>query len=232
MLEKHLEITTDAGERKAIAKRIAVLYEDALKQREQAVRAWETVLEIDASDGDALESLAQLHLAGGAFRELADVYARKLELATRPEERRMLFAAERARLRGEADRARAGDRAAAQPAGGDAGRRRGAVVAGSDLHQRRAARGPRRGAGHPHRRSRRRPQERDELAFRAARLTETELSDVEAAIGRYQGILAATPDHAGTREALGAIARGDDYRVPAIAVLEPILRSGARLGAR
>ena len=38
---------TDAGERKAIAKRIAVLYEDALKQREQAVRAWETVLEID-----------------------------------------------------------------------------------------------------------------------------------------------------------------------------------------
>jgi hypothetical protein len=35
------------GERKAIAKRIAVLYEDALKQREQAVRAWETVLEID-----------------------------------------------------------------------------------------------------------------------------------------------------------------------------------------
>ena len=48
VLEKHLEIATDAGERKAIAKRIAVLYEDALKQREQAVRAWETVLEIDA----------------------------------------------------------------------------------------------------------------------------------------------------------------------------------------
>ena len=46
---------TDAGERKAIAKRIAVLYEDALKQREQAVRAWETVLEIDPGDGDALE---------------------------------------------------------------------------------------------------------------------------------------------------------------------------------
>ena len=50
-------------------------------------------------------------------------------------------------------------------------------------------------------------------------------SDVEAAIGRYQGILAATPRHAPSREALGAIARGDDYRVPAIAVLEPILRN-------
>ena len=67
--------------------------------------------------------------------------------------------------------------------------------------------------------------ERDGLAFRAARITETELSDVEGAISRYQGILAATPDHPGTREALSAIARGDDYRVPAIAVLEPILRN-------
>src|SRR4029079_2578265 len=66
--------------------------------------------------------------------------------------------------------------------------------------------------------------ERDELAFRAARITETELSDVEAAISRYQGILATTPDHAEAREALGTIARGDDYRVPAIAVLEPVLR--------
>ena len=67
--------------------------------------------------------------------------------------------------------------------------------------------------------------ERDGLAYRAARITETELSDVEGAISRYQGILAATPDHPGTREALSAIARGDDYRVPAIAVLEPILRN-------
>ncbi len=90
ILEKHLEITTAATERKAMAKRIAVLYEDALKQREPAVRAWETVLEIDPNDADALESLAQLHLAGGAFRELCDVYARKLELTKRPEERRML----------------------------------------------------------------------------------------------------------------------------------------------
>ena len=52
--------------------------------------------------------------------------------------------------------------------------------------------------------------ERDGLAYRAARITETELSDVEGAISRYQGILAATPDHPGTREALSAIARGDD----------------------
>src|SRR6185503_17393286 len=49
-LEKHLEMTPDANERKAMAKRIAVLYEDALGERERAVRAWETVLEIDPAE--------------------------------------------------------------------------------------------------------------------------------------------------------------------------------------
>ena len=99
VLEKHLEIATDAGERKAIAKRIAVLYEDALKQREQAVRAWETVLEIDASDGDALESLAQLHPAGGVVpRADRGLRAQAGAVRSGAEERRLLFAAERAHL--------------------------------------------------------------------------------------------------------------------------------------
>src|SRR4029079_5553668 len=92
VLEKHLEITSDAAERKEIAKRIAVLYDDALKQREAAVRAWETVLEIDPRDGDALEAMALLHAARGAYRDLTEVYARKLELSDRREERRLLFA--------------------------------------------------------------------------------------------------------------------------------------------
>ena len=76
-----------------MAKRIAVLYEDALKEPEQAVRAWETVLEIDPGEIEALESLAQLHFAAGAFRELVEVYGRKLELTgpERKDERRMLL---------------------------------------------------------------------------------------------------------------------------------------------
>jgi hypothetical protein len=52
--------------------------------------------------------------------------------------------------------------------------------------QRRTAHRSDRGAGHPARFARR-AADRDELAFRAARITETELSDVEAAISRYQG---------------------------------------------
>ena len=101
MLERHLEMAVDGDERKVIAKRIAVLYEDALKESEQAVRAWETVLEIDPNEPEALESLAQLHLAAGAFRELCEVYARKIEITDRADERRMLLHAERPHLRGE-----------------------------------------------------------------------------------------------------------------------------------
>src|SRR4029077_19737345 len=66
---------------------------------------------------------------------------------------------------------------------------------------------------------------RDALAFRAARLVESELSDVEGAIGRYQRILALSPQNLPTLEALLTIARGDDYRLPAISVLEPVLRA-------
>ena len=105
VLERHFEVTVDAEERKAIAKRIAVLYEDALKQREQAVRAWETVLEIDPNEAEALESLAQLHLQAGDFRELAGVY-RAQDRADRTRRRTPhAVLAERAHLRREARRA-------------------------------------------------------------------------------------------------------------------------------
>jgi tetratricopeptide (TPR) repeat protein len=71
------------------------------------------------------------------------------------------------------------------------------------------------------------PVQRDALAVRAARLLEDELSDVDGAIGRYREVLERTPAHPEARAALSQIARGDDYRMPAIAALEPLLRAGA-----
>ena len=225
VLEKHLEITPDAGERKAIAKRIAVLYDDALKQREQAVRAWEMVLEIDPRDGDALDALGLLHAASGAYRELTDVYARKLELSDRREDRRLLFA-QSARIfeenLTEPDQAVDQLRKLLEETPGDDEalvsldriftneERHSDLVDVLDIRAgfAKQAAGPRRA-----RPSARRASPRPIF------------SDVEAAISRYQGILAATPNHAGTLEALFTIARGDDYRVPAIEALEPILRA-------
>jgi tetratricopeptide (TPR) repeat protein len=227
ILERHLEMAVDADERKVIATRIAHLYEDALKEPERAVRAWETVLEIDPNEGEALESLAQLHLASLSYQELADVYARKIEITERADERRMLFL-QSARIHeenlGDAERAIEQLRAllAETPGDGEALAELDRILTAegrqTDLVEVLDARtaGAKDAAA------------RDELAFRAARLTETELSDVEGAIGRYAAILAGSPAHAGAREALYAIARGDDYRLPAVGVLEPLERAGRR----
>jgi tetratricopeptide (TPR) repeat protein len=224
VLERHLEISIDGEERKAIAKRIALLQQDALDQPDQAVRAWETVLEIDPNDGEALEALAQLHLNAGAFRELADIYARKIELTDRADERRMLFMQSAHIFEeklSEPDRAIEQLRALLAETPGDgealadldriltAEARHVDLVEVLDLRAGRA----------------RDAASRDELAYRAARLTEVEIGDVEGAIGRYARILQGAPGHAGAREALFAIARGDDYRLPAVEVLEPLARA-------
>ena len=212
ILERHLEIAVDGDERKVIAKRIAVLYEDALKESERAVRAWETVLEIDPNEAEALESLAQLHLAAGAFRELAEVYARKIEITDRADERRMLFM-QSARIYeenlSEPDRAIEQLRALLVETPGDG-------EALTDLDRILTAEGRQtdlvevldaRAAGVQD------PAARDELAFRAARLVETELGDVEGAIGRYAKILAAGAEACrGARRALRDRAR---RRLPA-----------------
>ena len=199
VLERHLEMAVDGDKRKVIAKRIAVLYEDALKESEKAVRAWETVLEIDPNEGEALESLAQLHLAAGAYRELCEVYARKIDITDRDDERRMLFM-QSARIYEqnltEPDRAIEQLRALLAETPGDG-------EALTDLDRILEAEGRQsdlvevidaRAAGT------RDAASRDELAFRAARIVETELGDVDGAIGRYAKILAVSPQHAGARE--------------------------------
>ncbi len=226
ILEKHAEVTLDAAEKKAITKRVAVLYEDALKQRDAALRAWEAVLEIDGNDVEALDALAQLHLAGSSFRDLSEILERKLQLVEIPTHRRALRL-ELARLYD--DKLQEADQAVAQlravldeaPQGGDpeALAALDAIFSRDERHADLLEVLDARAAGETSAAA------RDELALRAARLTEVELSDVEGGIARYQKILAASPQHAGAREALATIARGADYRLSAIAALEPVLRA-------
>jgi tetratricopeptide (TPR) repeat protein len=223
VLERHAEITLDAGEKKTITKRVALLYEDALKQRESALRAWEAVLDIDANDVEALDALAQLHLAGGSYRELSEILERKLQLVEIPTHRRQLRL-DLARLYDEkldeADQAVSHLRAVLDESAGD----KEALAALDGIFSRderhadllevldlRAA-----GETGP---------VHEALALRAAKLTEVELSDVEGGIARYQRLLAEAPQNGGAREALAAIARGTDYRLPAVAALEPVLRA-------
>ncbi len=225
VLERHADITLDAGEKKTIAKRIAVLYEDALKQREPALRAWEAVLDIDANDVEALDALAQLHLAGSSYRELAEILERKLQLVEIPAHRRALRLevarlydeklqeADQAvsQLRAVLDEATAADRDALAALDG--------IFTRDERHADLLEVLDARAAGETS------ATDRDALALRAARLTEVELSDVEGGVARYQKILAASPGDAGAKDALWAIARATDYRMSAVTALEPVLRA-------
>ena len=83
VLEQHLEIVSDTERRKALTKRMAVLFEDALKNPTKAIDGWRGVLDIDDSDEEALDALARLYVASSQWRSLVDIYQRKIELSAR-----------------------------------------------------------------------------------------------------------------------------------------------------
>ena len=224
VLEKHLEIATDPADRKLIAKRIAVLYELALKEPERAIRAWQDVLGIDDGDVEALDALAALYQTSASWRELAEIFERKIQITQAVGDRRAL------RLQaatlyddklGESNEAVSQLRAILDESAND----REALDALDRVFAREGRHADLlevldlRMVGESD------PAAQDQLAFRAAKLVEVDLSDSEAAIARYQAILARTPAHAEAREALWAIARGSDFRLQAVAALDPILRA-------
>ena len=226
VLERHLDVATGshAGDRKLIAKRIAVLYEDALREGPSAMRAWQNVLEIDDADQEALLALARLYLESSSWRELVEIYDRKIALTEDVAERRRLRLAAAEvyddKL-SEAEDAVGQLRAILDDQPNDPDTlavldrlfaREGRPTDLLEVLDLRIAAASD-------------PAAIDEFAFRAARLVETDLSDTEAAIRRYQAILDRKAQHPGALEALWTIARADDYRLLAAAALEPVLRA-------
>ncbi|HEY8924983.1 MAG TPA: tetratricopeptide repeat protein, partial [Polyangia bacterium] len=223
VLEKHLTIVNDPDARKEIAKRTARLYDQGLKQRDRAIDAWRVVTEIDDADMEALDALGRLYVASQAWRDLASVLQRKIEITTDATSLRLLRLTA-ARLHDE----RLGDstealtqlRAILDTAPADAETlefmdrilsREGQHADLLDVLDRRVA-------------IEKDPAARDTIAMRAASLLADELSDLEGAIGRYRQIVERSPGNEEAREALWRTARGDDYRAAAIAALEPLLR--------
>jgi tetratricopeptide (TPR) repeat protein len=223
-LEQHLEIVSDGDRRKVLTKRMAVLFEDALRNADKAVEAWRSVLDVDDADEEALDALGRLYVAGGNWRELVEVYQRKIELARDPQSLRYLrFLSARVyeeKLE-EPDEAASQLRAVLDAHHGDVDalgmldriftreNQHFELLEVLDLRVASAE-----GA------------ERDALAYRAAQLVEKELDDQGGAVARYRDILARNAGHEGARQALWAIARGESYRLPAVAALEPVLRAG------
>jgi tetratricopeptide (TPR) repeat protein len=224
ILEQHLEIVSDPERRKTLTKRMAVLFEDALRNADKAVESWRAVLDVDDSDEEALDALARLYVAGGDWRELVEVYQRKIELAHDPQALRYLrFLSARVfeeKLE-EPDEAASQLRAVldAHPGDGDALGMLDRIFSREGQHFELLEVLDLRAEGAP-------GAEKDALAYRAAQLVERELDDQGGAVARYRDILARTPGHEGSRTALWAIARGESYRLPAVAALEPVLRAG------
>jgi len=224
VLEKHLEIVTDPAARKEIAKRTARVYDQVLKQRERAIESWRVVLEIDDADLDALDALGRLYVATLAWRDLAAVLQRKIEITTDLPNLRVMRLTS-ARLFDErlddSQEALGQLRSILEFAPGDRETlefmdrilsREGQHADLLEVLDRRVA-------------IEAEPAVRDAIAMRAAALLGEELSDVSGAIGRYREIVERSPDHVEARDALWAIARGGDFRADAIAALEPLLRA-------
>ncbi len=80
-LLKKAQLVTDAAEREEIRIRIATVWEEMLANAEQAIVAWNVVLQDNPSNVRALRALDRLYLTRGEFRELADNLQRQLTLA-------------------------------------------------------------------------------------------------------------------------------------------------------
>ncbi|HJX53704.1 MAG TPA: hypothetical protein VJ801_13135 [Polyangia bacterium] len=224
-LEKHAEVVVEAHEREQLAKRVAVLHEKVLGQPDKAIAAWRSVLDMDEESVEALDALERLYGEVGDWTSLAEVLQRKVEachdVATL---RRLWFQA--AHLHDEKlnDAAEAANQLRAilgiDPDDAEA------LEFISQIYAREGKHADLVEVLDTRARGARSSEERDALALRAAQLVQTELGDVAGAVERYRAILERTANHEKARAALWELARHEDYRVTAIAVLEPVLRAG------
>jgi tetratricopeptide (TPR) repeat protein len=227
VLEQHLEVLSSPAERKEIAKRIANLEDHTLKQRERAIDAWRTVLEIDDADLDALDALGRLYIGGGAWRDLAAVLQRKIELTPDLANLRLMRLTA-ARLYeeklGEAQEAVGQLRAVLDvfPEDIEALVQLDRILSHEGQHAELLEVLDLRAAVEAE------AAVRDQIAVRAARLLADQLSDVEGALARYRQVLERSPGNVEAEEEVWKIARGEDYRRTAVSVLEPVLRAEAR----
>ncbi|MDY0000848.1 MAG: tetratricopeptide repeat protein, partial [Polyangia bacterium] len=80
ILKRRVELSPDAGERRALLGRVAMLYEEALENAEEASSAWMTVLDEQPSDLEAIRALARLYEQASRWNDLLGMLERELDL--------------------------------------------------------------------------------------------------------------------------------------------------------
>ena len=225
IVARRAELTEDAGVRLVLLHRVAALYEDVLDDASHAIGAYKNVLSVDDTDLAALDALERLYAApGGDARELAVTLERKIELTSEVPARQALRHSAAKVYETQLDdvyqaighlTAILDDDANDLTALVDLDR----IYAKQkmwpellDVVDRRALAASTGG-------------ERANLAFRAAKLVEVELSDPDAAIPRYGAVLGVQSDHAPAREALEQLMQRDELVAAATPILERVYRA-------
>ena len=224
VVERRAELSEDTGVRLVLLHRVAALYDEVLQDAPSAIQAYRNVLAVDDTDLSALDALERLYSAANDGRELANVLDRKIELTTDVAGRQALrHLAARVHETQLSDVYQAIDRLTAvldDDAGDPAALAELDRIYGNqrmwpellDIVDKRALL-----AHNAH--------DRADLAFRAARLVESELTDPDAAIPRYGAVLQVLPSHPPARQALEHLMAEQDH-VPAVSsILERVYRA-------
>jgi tetratricopeptide (TPR) repeat protein len=225
VVARRAELSEDAGVRLVLLHRVAALYEEVLEDREKAIAAYKNVLGVDDSDPTALDALERLYrVSPNSSRDLVQILERKIELSADVAQRGALrHAAAKVYETELSDVYQAisqlsailDDDAGEQTALGELDRiytKQKMWPELLDIVDRRsllavAAR------------------DRADLAYRAAKLVETEQSDPDAAIPRYGAVLGIHPPHEQARAALEALMRNDAYVDATTQILERTYRA-------
>ncbi|MEM9489880.1 MAG: hypothetical protein AAGC55_12095, partial [Myxococcota bacterium] len=80
VLEQAARYAQDAAEERALRTRIALIYTDTLDQPDEAVAAWQSVVDVAPDADDALLALQQVHAKRGDWPAVGDVLTRRLDL--------------------------------------------------------------------------------------------------------------------------------------------------------
>ncbi len=230
VVARRAELSEDAGVRLVLLHRVAALYEEVLEDREQAIVAYKHVLGVDDSDAMALDALERLYRdtagrgtaegrgtagrsAENSSRDLVGILERKIELSADVAQRGALRHAAAKVYETELDdsyqavsqlTAILDDDAGEQAALGELDRIYTKQKMWPELLEIVDRRSLLAVA----------VRDRADLAYRAAKLVEVELSDADAAIPRYGAVLGIHPPHEQARAALEAL-MGHDHHVDA-----------------
>ncbi|MDX2087534.1 MAG: tetratricopeptide repeat protein [Kofleriaceae bacterium] len=218
------ELTEDTGVQLVLLHRVAALYDEVLEDRPSAIAAYRNILAVDDTDLAALDALERLYRDTGDARELVTTLERKIELTAELAERQALRHAAAEVYEHKLDDIYQAISQLTAVLDDDAGEERALAELDRvyskqkmwpellDVVDKRAL------LAHN-------AQDRADLAYRAARLVEHELTDPDASIPRYGAVLQVLPSHAGARGALEALMGSDDHVDAASPILERVFRA-------